>query len=336
MYYSPDTAFKADVWLDAAVYRKQTGNPVYYDYHTNMWKALDQTKILDQPLPVLYAEQARRIRDRHSWISLLYSGGADSHNILMTFIKNGIHLDEVISATSSMGRKATFNEDPTNLHSEFDITTKPVLNWLAMRHPEIKITVVESTFGSVVTEAEASLESRITCHRLLQVFNSFERDVQVRSQDTVISGHDKPFILMIDGQPHFSFSNVIDTFTDRKWVPFYWDHTFPELHINQCRVLARHQISFSAENVKESQFQQKDQIKELLYGHTWHYGFQVNKINDYFLDNPYVEILRHLKPETWQAVQNIRSDLLNATHLSPSEVYPCRTEQFPLYLPPSF
>src|SRR5262245_7733265 len=43
----------------------------------------------------LYRARALRLRDQYDYLILMYSGGADATQVLMTFLNNGIHLDEV-------------------------------------------------------------------------------------------------------------------------------------------------------------------------------------------------------------------------------------------------
>lgn len=334
MYYSVPDGARFKLWIEAAIHKKRTGSQIFFDYHNDMWKAIRQEFIPDRPLPELYAEQVRRIRENYDYISLLYSGGADSHNILMTFLNNNIHLDEVISCDSSLGRPATYNDSPLNLHSEFELTAKPMLKWVEHTYPRIKIRLIESSKKSIIDHISGDLTNRISKHRLLQVFSAYEHDIQVQSKGTLIVGQDKPYVLKQDDQFYFSFSNIIGHFADRKFVPFYWDYNFPELHINQCRAIARAGLCANSATAKESEIVGKNKTVELLYGHTWHGGFQVKKIKDYVFDNPYVDLYNHVKPGLWQKIQDLRSDLIKTSNISHSDIYPCRTEQFHLYLPP--
>jgi hypothetical protein len=332
MYYTSDgTRFK--LWIDARIHQNRTGHVPLFDYHNNVWKSLRQDLIPDRPLWDLYKEQAQRLRDQHSWLSLMYSGGADSHNILMAFLLNGVHLDEVITCDSSFGRPATFDTNSLNLHSEFELTAAPVLNWVIKTYPKTKVTVIKSTPDSIAVSGE-SLHNQLTNHRLLTLFNGFEHDTQITSIGTLIVGQDKPFLIKNGENFFFSFSCIVSNFSNRKSVPFYWDHTFPELHINQCRVLARNGVYIETGAVKESQLANRERYKDILYKKTWHRKFQVNKMSDYFEGNPYTGAFNYIDPLLWKKMADLRQDILTSSHLTLKDIYPCRTEQFPLYLPP--
>jgi len=49
-----------------------------------------------ETLEDLYKKRAEQIREQYDHVVLFYSGGVDSHNILMTFVKNNIKLDAVV------------------------------------------------------------------------------------------------------------------------------------------------------------------------------------------------------------------------------------------------
>lgn len=70
----------------------------------------DWTQEPRQELWDLYIRRARQIREKYDYLVLLYSGGADSHNLLNVFVRSGIHLDEIMQFTNYeiSGRKDNF------------------------------------------------------------------------------------------------------------------------------------------------------------------------------------------------------------------------------------
>lgn len=81
----------------ALIDHRQSGLPVYWNYNDQAYDAWhwdrEPTKSLDQ----LYAERAQELRNRYDYLVLHWSGGDDSANIIETFIRNNIHLDEVLT-----------------------------------------------------------------------------------------------------------------------------------------------------------------------------------------------------------------------------------------------
>jgi len=51
---------------------------------------------VSESLDFLYALRARQLREKYDYLVLYFSGGADSTNILKTFIDNNIFLDEIV------------------------------------------------------------------------------------------------------------------------------------------------------------------------------------------------------------------------------------------------
>ena len=49
-----------------------------------------------EDLSTLLANEAFKLREEHDHIRLFYSGGTDSHAVLNAFVKNKIHIDEIV------------------------------------------------------------------------------------------------------------------------------------------------------------------------------------------------------------------------------------------------
>ena len=50
----------------------------------------------EKDLTDLLLYEAQKVRAENNYLRLFYSGGADSHAVLNTFIQNNIHLDEIV------------------------------------------------------------------------------------------------------------------------------------------------------------------------------------------------------------------------------------------------
>lgn len=124
---------------------------VRFYYHDHIWDNFDKRLLGKIPLTTLYKERAQQLRDKYDHLVLHYSGGADSHNVLHTFLVNNIKLDEVSVRWAKPLRDGKFytpnNQDTSasNAASEWDFAIKPTLDKLKSTHPEIKITVVDFT-----------------------------------------------------------------------------------------------------------------------------------------------------------------------------------------------
>lgn len=135
----------------ALVYGAKKNQDVHYNFFNNVWEKFDRTQLGKFSLQELYKNRAQQLRDKYDYLILYFSGGADSYNVLRSFLDNGIKLDEVCvkwcNDTLTANRKIyTPNEkemSATNYLSEWDYAIKPVLEWLSINHPEVKIEIVD-------------------------------------------------------------------------------------------------------------------------------------------------------------------------------------------------
>lgn len=139
--------------IDALIYASNHNAQVNFYYHNEIWEAYATTINRDllgkQNLNQLYKERAQQLRDTYKHLILYYSGGADSHNILRTFLDNNIKLDEICIKWPKFlleGKlyKANIQDTSTkNYWSEWDFAIKPILDYLKQYHANIKITFVD-------------------------------------------------------------------------------------------------------------------------------------------------------------------------------------------------
>ena len=123
---------------------------ISYHFYDDVYRSLDWSREPETTLDELYKTRALQIRDKYKYVALAFSGGSDSTNILDTFLKNNIQLDEVcvfcpIEAAEKF--KSKFDPRATSAYNMmfeyFDL--KPKLDCLAKNHPNIKITVIDTT-----------------------------------------------------------------------------------------------------------------------------------------------------------------------------------------------
>lgn len=109
----------------------------------------DWSKEPEEELEFLYAQRARQLRNDYDWLALHYSGGSDSQNVLDTFIKNNIHLDEVILRGTNLDKVDKEYIDPTDPrfgYAEVKYLAYPLAKMIKERYmPHLKITVVDHT-----------------------------------------------------------------------------------------------------------------------------------------------------------------------------------------------
>ena len=86
--------------VDAIEIGSRLNQSVIWHFNDEVFDTLDWTKEPEPSLWDLYSARARQIREKYDYLVLFYSGGADSNNILNSFVRNGIHLNEVVQWTN--------------------------------------------------------------------------------------------------------------------------------------------------------------------------------------------------------------------------------------------
>lgn len=106
---------------------------------------------IDPPftLSQLYKLRATELRENYDYLILMYSGGSDSHQILSTFLNEGIFLDEIRTFFPiKLAERFTPNLDETNplgVLSEYKLTVQPSLKYAKNKSPNTKIVEIDIT-----------------------------------------------------------------------------------------------------------------------------------------------------------------------------------------------
>lgn len=81
--------------LEAIDHSHATGQTMEWHFNRAVYSSFDWQTEPDASLDSLYEARARQLREQYDYLVLWYSGGADSHNILMAFVRAGIYIDEI-------------------------------------------------------------------------------------------------------------------------------------------------------------------------------------------------------------------------------------------------
>lgn len=87
--------FKSYSKLEAIEYHGKTKNPIEWNFNQEIFSKFDWTTEPPGSLEYWYGVRAQQIRDKYDYIVLFYSGGADSHNVLQSFVRNNLFIDEI-------------------------------------------------------------------------------------------------------------------------------------------------------------------------------------------------------------------------------------------------
>lgn len=250
--------------------------PVSYHYLDSVYRTLDWSKEPSADLDKLYVERAQQLRDKYDYLILSFSGGADSRNILRTFLDNNIKLDEIYTF-QSMGPieklASTFKKEHgtyKDIIFEYLEATSPALVEVANHYPNIKITLedITETAISIVDESKLRLFFRGGSTATPQTAGYYKLTELMRARSekyqrvAAITGLDKPRIAYDKDSKKFisqyndltnAFADYADHGLDYKPVMenFYYTPDLPILNQKQCFVLKDAIINVAKNNPGE-------------------------------------------------------------------------------------
>lgn len=243
--------------VEALIEATQTGEFPIWQYNRPVFDSIDWTVEPAIPLKELYRMRAQQLRDKYDWIRIEASGGGDSTTALLSFLNNGIHLDEVVFRYPKTGEKNVHN-DPYNTKcentlSEWEFAAKPLLNWIATHHPRTKITIHDYSENMLNQGLDESWVFKTKdyfqpghCFKHDNVgFDDHKRDADRGKKICVLYGIDKPrmcvkdnkwFVYFMDLQANHSNSVVYD-YDNIHNEYFYWSPDLPELICKQAHII---------------------------------------------------------------------------------------------------
>lgn len=243
-----------DKKIDALIHATATSSDIRYNYFDSVWEKYDRSKIGFLDLDVLYRQRARDLREKYDYLILYYSGGADSDNILQTFIKNKIKLDAVYIkwpftvVDSNVYSPNNLDKSPKNFLSEWDFVIKKKLEWLSKEHPEIKIITTDwaakinpKFYTDLKFDLANQLRSPGDIARLTEFSNEERQLVDSGKRVAAIWGIDKPFVAVNDkGEFGFYFKDAAvcvgypSDFNYQGLEYFYWTPDAPQIMFEQA------------------------------------------------------------------------------------------------------
>lgn len=138
--------------IQACIYATTTNQDPIWHFNNDVFNNFDWTVEPEETLDELYNARTRQLREEYDYVALSYSGGSDSHNILMSFLRQGLHIDELIINTMEKGSKNLIttidpvNKNPeTGLLSEHVLQTMPIVRKINKYYPNIKISIYDMT-----------------------------------------------------------------------------------------------------------------------------------------------------------------------------------------------
>jgi hypothetical protein len=242
---------------------ERTNQFPYFIFHDEEYSQfnwiIEPTETLDQ----LYAERAWELRNQYDYLVLHFSGGSDSTNILETFIKNKIPLDELLlRGPWKSAQKEINNMSPGNMHAEIWFNSWPLAQHIKeVYYPNIKITTRDTTDYTI-----NFFQNNSNWWENLNLSTFYPGSVWRADIDLVettylnlsesgkrvghIIGIEKPTMYHQDGKYHVRFLDkyinwylnprISSTQVPCFLEPFYWSASSAKMIIKQAHALKNH------------------------------------------------------------------------------------------------
>jgi len=246
--------------IESIMCSMKTGESITWDFHKDIFEKVDWLTEPDTSLDEFYKIRAHQIRDQYEYIIVLCSGGADSTNVVKSFLDNDIKIDEIIASAPLSGlRDFKFNDKDTshnNTMSETVYAQIPLIKDIANLHPEIKITIHDYFEDILSYDSEEWIYS---CEDWLHPSSSaryyFERHRHLKDlaengkRMAFVYGIDKPtvihwhsgdiFLLFTDLTVNVQRPPFKTTYPNVDNVLFYWTHDLPQMIVKQAHTVSK-------------------------------------------------------------------------------------------------
>lgn len=243
--------------VEALIEATKTGIFPNWHFNPQVYNNIDWTIEPSVPLKELYRLRAQQLRNKYDWIRVEASGGGDSTTAILSFLQNGIHLDEVVFRYPKTGDKNVhgdpYNTKCENTLSEWDFAAKPLLNWIATHYPRVKLTMhdyaedmLNKTYEEdwVFKSKDYFLPSHPFKHDNV-AFIDHRKQAEKGYKIAVLYGIDKPRLCIKDGKWFLYFmdlqtnhsNSVMYEYDNITNEYFYWSPDFPEIVRKQAHII---------------------------------------------------------------------------------------------------
>jgi hypothetical protein len=252
--------------VDAIEVGKRLNQPVVWHFNDEVFDNLDWHKDPDMSLWDLYTARARQIREKYDYLVLFYSGGADSNNILNSFVLNNIHLDEVIQYTNYDVTKDKSNVWNAELFEVAVPTTVKMINdyKLKTRHRLVDLSQIVTNLDKISPDLDDWIYGKNSYYSPNMRATSYIRSHTPEYQDLIAKGKsvcfvwgcEKPMLVNTVDPADPTKYTVSSIFQDRvdhcisvkdqvenfPWIHdelFYWSPDAPLIAVKQAHTVAK-------------------------------------------------------------------------------------------------
>lgn len=246
--------------LEAILYANETLSDIAWDFNQNILNKVDWTNEPAEDLQSIYKRRAQQIREEYDYVIVMASGGSDSTNVVYSFLKNGIHIDEVVLGAPLSGLKNwqwdDKTEDATNTISETKFAQIPLADEIKRNYPKVRVTLNDYFHEMLEYKTDDWMLSGgffihpTGCRYSLDKLKHIKELAESGKKIARIFGIDKP--TLVRGRNGEIFNVISDLpcqvathkptkeqHPNIETLLFYFTPDMPELMVKQSHVLAR-------------------------------------------------------------------------------------------------
>jgi hypothetical protein len=162
--------FRQDA-LDMMLATGDYAGKINFHYNDDIFSSIDWSKKIDVDISDLYRQRAQQLRDSHKYLILAFSGGSDSTQVLWTFLKNNIFLDEIQimcneKAISRLDRHMMLADSEFQMFLEYERAVVPMLKIVKELSPNTKINIIDTSDFVVDQLSKNKLEYFHSIHKI--------------------------------------------------------------------------------------------------------------------------------------------------------------------------
>ena len=257
-YKVNDTIFTEK--LPAILHANERKDRVEWHFNKEIYQKVNWKIEPELSLDAYYKIRAQQIRDEYDYVIILCSGGGDSTNVVWSFLRNNIHVDEIIASAPLNGIRqwnSTNKENSAgNTMSETLLVQLPLMEKIHSEYPTVKITINDyfDTLIEYNTDdwifrcgewIHPSSAARYDLDKQLHIKQLAEQGKKI----AIVYGIDKPNlfygddntigITMSDLAVNVQRPPFKDKYSNVENVLFYYSPDLPDMQVKQAHSLAK-------------------------------------------------------------------------------------------------
>lgn len=296
--------------IRAMMFGKAANKPIAWVFNNDVFDAYQWQVESELTLDQLYDRRAREIREQYDYVILSYSGGSDSNNVLDSFVRQGLLIDEIVTNWALDASEKYTVLDPLqraswNNNAEFKLHTVNRLNYIRNVSPRTKITINDTSKALVDSFLGAGDASWINKKREIlnaggtNVYNhTYFADIRRRFDKgqsiALVVGADKPKLKIVNDKLYLFFvdksvnmisiQDHIAEYPNAHPVYFYFDPQCCEMIGKQSHTVLKwihanpqHKDTWVNTNPINVRHVQEELLKTIIYSNWDTNWFQIQK-----------------------------------------------------------